>query len=152
MALSFDEASRRYTEKFPGKSLLSFKSFRAPCSIQCEIHGRIDVVSYKSVIESKHGCPVCGHQSSKEIRQARLSGRATTAEVLARASHDPLSKSLTAILDAWPQTWAACHDVLHSQMRKGEIIEEVERLLLAYDKQVRTAGKVHVELGEEGTA
>ena len=147
MALSFDEASRRYTEKFPGKSLLSFKSFRAPCSIQCEIHGRIDVVSYKSVIESKHGCPLCGHQSSKEIRQARLSGRATTAEVLARASHDPVSKSLASILDAWPQVLESCQEVLHSQMRKGEVIEEIERLLLAYDKKVKAAGKEHVEVG-----
>lgn len=146
MALSFDEASRRYAEKFPGKRLLSFKSVRAPCTVHCEIHGDVDVVSYKSVIESKHGCPLCGHQSSKAIRTARLSGRATTAEVLARASRDPLSKSLSAILDAWPQTWAACHDVLHSQMRKGEIIEEIERLLLAYDKTVKAAQNEYVEI------
>lgn len=152
MALSFAAAAERYQQKFPSKQLLTFTTVKGPCTIRCEIHGEQSVTQFHSVMTSVHGCPVCGKEASKNKRTARLSGRATTAEVLARASHDPLSKSLTTLLDAWPQVLESCQEVLHSQMRKGEIIEEVERLLLAYDKQVRAAEKVHVELGEEGTA
>lgn len=146
MALSFAAAAERYQQKFPSKQLVTFTTVKGPCTVRCEIHGEQSVTQFHSVMTSVHGCPVCGKEASKNKRTARLSGRATTAEVLARASRDPLSKSLSTILDAWPQTWAACHDVLHSQMRKGEIIEEVERLLLAYDKTVKAAQNEYVEI------
>lgn len=146
MALSFAAAAERYQQKFPSKQLVTFTTVKGPCTVRCEIHGEQSVTQFHSVMTSVHGCPVCGKEASKNKRTARLSGRATTAEVLARASRDPLSKSLSAILDAWPQTWAACHDVLHSQMRKGEIIEEIERLLLAYDKTVKSAQNEYVEI------
>nr|DAS32925.1 MAG TPA: Repressor protein CI [Caudoviricetes sp.] len=60
--LSFEEAAARYAEKFPGKKLLTFAGSKRPCRIFCNLHGESEVSSFKSLMDSKYGCPICSKE------------------------------------------------------------------------------------------
>lgn len=95
MALSFPEAANRYAEKFPGKKLKTFDGVRSPCIIQCETHGDVRATSFKSVMESRHGCPTCGTLASRENRVARLTGMRDAEKESQKRIHDTIISAVT---------------------------------------------------------
>ena len=95
MALSFAEASRRYKQKFPAKSLVTFDGTTRPCLILCETHGDVRATSFKSVMESRHGCPTCGTLASRENRVARLTGMRDAEKESQKRIHDTIISAVT---------------------------------------------------------
>ena len=94
MALNHSTAVTNFKSKFPHLDLLSFDGVRGPCAVQCPTHGEQRPKTYKSAMESAHGCPVCGREASRQARINRF--RASNG---ARPS---ANKSLQAIKDLPP--------------------------------------------------
>lgn len=63
--------SDRYTAKFPNKKLVSYKNARTPCTVECEIHGKVTGL-YPAIINSYSGCPECDIENAVALRKAKL--------------------------------------------------------------------------------
>ncbi|HFC7453127.1 TPA: DUF723 domain-containing protein [Neisseria meningitidis] len=59
MALTFTQAVSKLTSKFPHLNLVEFNGVRYPTVIVCPIHERVTCSTFKSMLDSKSGCPKC---------------------------------------------------------------------------------------------
>lgn len=62
--------SDRYTAKFPNKKLVSYTNARTPCTVECEIHGKVTGL-YTAIINSYSGCPECDIENAVALRKAK---------------------------------------------------------------------------------
>lgn len=132
MAISFSTASERYTTKFPLKSLKSFAGVDKPCTIHCELHGEVEAATYYSVMNSKHGCPICGREASRRKSAARLTPSDTANPVLedvlaylqanniSLLSYKGQTKEALAHDLLLPAVWSAVHKVIYEYLTTGK--------------------------------
>lgn len=140
MALSFPEAANRYAEKFPGKKLKTFDGVRAPCIIQCETHGDVRATSFKSVMESRHGCPTCGTLASRKQRVERLTDRRV-------AERDSQKKIHSAIRSAMLKIKAMGDG---QGLTSQELLQKLDEVTLELEAVVGLAER-HIKSGYEVT-
>lgn len=59
----FATAKKSYETEFPMNKLEKASNFYEPCTINCYIHGEVEVTSYLHLVVSLYGCPLCGRQN-----------------------------------------------------------------------------------------
>ncbi|WP_367575922.1 DUF723 domain-containing protein [Neisseria leonii] len=72
-SITFQQAKDRLLAAHPQIELLDYNGTVYPCTIQCGVHGKVRCRTYKSILESKHGCPECGKEASVLKRAEVLS-------------------------------------------------------------------------------
>lgn len=65
--LTFLEASKKFSSKFPEKRLLSYQKSSAPVSIRCPAHGDVWFSTLSAALRSVSGCPECSLEVRSEF-------------------------------------------------------------------------------------
>ena len=79
----FATAKKNYETKFPMHKLEKASNFSDPCTINCHIHGEVEVTSYMSLVTSLYGCPLCGKQNRNKNRDKNKSISAIASKIKA---------------------------------------------------------------------
>ena len=79
----FATAKKYYETKFPMHKLEKASNFSDPCTINCHIHGEVEVTSYMSLVTSLYGCPLCGKHNRNKIRDKNKSMLAIASKIKA---------------------------------------------------------------------
>ena len=67
-------AVKRFETKFPNLKLVNFTAIKNPCSVYCPKHGLTQNLNYRTLIDSKYGCPKCAKEHNK-ARSSKVSNQ-----------------------------------------------------------------------------